>query len=248
MAAQGVGVAEQAKGAVVPTKPIPTAAAVRIVGGHHVPGLENSSEGWQGAPHLERGGEPARWRGAGCAAPCFVSGRDQLDPGTGVAALDRGDGSRDGAAADAVAVSGGSLRRAVAGCFDRPAETVAGAAAAAAAMGCLLAGAGTVAWAGSRPVLGGPAGAERQRHALGPGAVRAGGLSAVGAGQRMAAAPRMVRAQRACGSPGRGCRAGREPQALSLSRPVAGAQAGSVRASDRALARPVQYLVRRAAL
>src|SRR5271169_3989357 len=82
---------------------------------------------------------------AGGATPRLVSGRDQLDPGTGMATLDRGDGSRDVAAADAVAVPGESLRWAVAEQFDRPAEAVAGAAATAAAMGCLLAGAGTVA-------------------------------------------------------------------------------------------------------
>jgi hypothetical protein len=36
---------------------------------------------------------------------------------------------------------------------------------------------------------------------------------------------------------------GREPQALSLPRPAARAQSGGVHASDRTLARPVQYLV-----
>src|ERR1700758_1793041 len=64
----------------------------------------------------------------------------------------------------------------------------------------------------------------------------------------MAAASGMVRADRAGRSAGRGCRAGREPQALSLPRPAARAQSGGVHASDRTLARPVQRLVRRAAL
>src|SRR5271169_21318 len=118
---------------------------MRILGSHHVPAFEDSPEGWQRAPQLECGGEPARRRRAGGATPRLVSGRDQLDPGTGMATLDRGDGSRDVAAADAVAVPGESLRWAVAEQFDRPAEAVAGAAATAAAMGCLLAGAGTVA-------------------------------------------------------------------------------------------------------
>src|SRR5215469_8201789 len=112
--------------AVVPTKAIPSAAAVRILGGHHVPAFEDSPEGWQGAPQLERGGEPARQRWSGRAAPRFVSGRDQLDPGTGVAAFNRGDGSRNGTAAHAVAVSGGSLRGAGTGRLDCPIEAVAG--------------------------------------------------------------------------------------------------------------------------
>src|SRR5271157_4364716 len=113
---------------------------MRILGSHHVLAFEDSPEGWQGAPQLERGGEPARRRRAGGATPRFVSGRDQLDPGTGMATLDRGDGSRNGAAAHAVAVSGGSLRRAGTGRLDCPAEAVAGAAATAAAMGaCWLA-------------------------------------------------------------------------------------------------------------
>src|SRR5271168_5075399 len=97
---------------------------MRILGSHHVLAFEDSTEGWQRAPQLERGGEPARRRRAGDATPRLVSGRDQLDPGTGMAPLDRGDGSRDGATAHAVAVPGGSLRRAVAGQFDRPAEAV----------------------------------------------------------------------------------------------------------------------------
>src|ERR1700746_1844638 len=60
-------------------------------------------------------------------------------------------------------------------------------------MGRRRAGTGTVARAESRPVLGGTAGTEPQRHAVGPSSVRAGGLSAVGTGQRMAAAPGGVR-------------------------------------------------------
>ena len=53
-------------------------------------------------------------------------------------------------------------------------------------------------------------------------------------------ASRVVRAQRAGRSAGRGCRAGRHPHALSLSRPAARAQAGAVRPPGRALARSVQ--------
>ena len=56
------------------------------------------------------------------------------------------------------------------------------------------------------------------------------------------------RAQRAGRPAGRERRAGRDPQALRLSRPAAGAQAGVVRSPGRALARSVQCQLRRAAL
>jgi hypothetical protein len=42
------------KPAVVPTKPILTAANVPIIGGHHVLALQSSPEGWQATPLLER--------------------------------------------------------------------------------------------------------------------------------------------------------------------------------------------------
>src|ERR1700731_733077 len=58
--------------------------------------------------------------------------------------------------------------------------------------------------------------------------IRAGCLSLAGAGQRMAAAPRVVPAQCLGRSAGRGRRAGRDPQAVPLSRPAAGAQAGGL--------------------
>src|SRR5438309_194628 len=72
------------------------------------------------------------------------------------------------------------------------------------------------------------AGVEPQRNALGSGPVRAGCLSLAGAGQRMAVAPRMVSAQCLGRSAGRGRRAGRDPQAVPLSRPAAGAQASGL--------------------
>src|SRR5205823_14445890 len=72
------------------------------------------------------------------------------------------------------------------------------------------------------------AGVEPQRNALGSGPVRAGCLSLAGAGQRMAVAPRMVSAQCLGRSAGRGHRAGRDPQAVPLSRPAAGAQASGL--------------------
>ncbi len=91
-------------------------------------------------------------------------------------------------------------------------------------------------------------GVEPQGDALGSGPVRAGRLPPAGAGQRMAAAPRLVSAQRSGRSAGRGCRAGRDPQAVPLSRPAAGAQAGGLRSSGGTVAGPVQHQLRRAAL
>ena len=78
--------------------------------------------------------------------------------------------------------------------------------------------------------------------------VRAGRLSVAGAGQRVAAASGVVRADRARRSAGRRFRARRDPQALSLSRPAAGAQGGAVRSSDGPLARPVRRALRSPAL
>ena len=46
------------KSAVVPTKSIPTAANVSIIGGHHVLALQSSPEGRQATPLLERRREP----------------------------------------------------------------------------------------------------------------------------------------------------------------------------------------------
>src|SRR5690242_1971614 len=107
-------------------------------------------------------------------------------------------------------------------------QAVAVAVAPAAAMGRMLAGAAAVARAAARSVLVEAAGVEPQRNALGSGPVRAGCLSLAGAGQRMAAAPRVVPAQCLGRSAGRGRRAGRDPQAVPLSRPAAGAQAGGL--------------------
>src|SRR5690349_755030 len=153
---------------------------------------------------------------------------DQRHAGVGVAALDRGARGRRHATADAVAVSGRSLRRSAGGRLDCPRQAVAVAVAPAAAMGRMLAGAAAVARAAARSVLVEAAGVEPQRNALGSGPVRAGCLSLAGAGQRMAAAPRVVPAQCLGRSAGRGRRAGRDPQAVPLSRPAAGAQAGGL--------------------
>jgi hypothetical protein len=48
------GWAKPRKSAVVPTKPILTAANVPIIGGHHVLALQSSPEGWQATSLLER--------------------------------------------------------------------------------------------------------------------------------------------------------------------------------------------------
>jgi hypothetical protein len=83
--------------------------------------------------------------------------------------------------------------------------------------------------AAARSVLGDSAHEEPQRHALEPGAVRAGGLSTAVARQRMALASPVVRAQRAGRSAGCGCRRGRHPQVVRLSRSIARAKSGDVR-------------------
>src|SRR5208337_2074562 len=112
----------------------------------------------------------------------------------------------------------------------------------------LLAGLDAVAGIAAGPLLEGPPARQPRGHALGRGAVCSGGLSSSVAGQRMAAAPRMVRQKRACRSLGLGCEPWRDQYALSLSRPAAGAQASGVRSSDRALAGLVQRQLRGAAL
>src|SRR4051812_49489642 len=92
----------------------------------------------------------------------------------------------------------------------------------------------------ARSVLVEAAGRKPQRDAVGSGPVRAGCLSLAGAGQRMAAAPRVVPAQCLGRSAGRGSRAGRDPQAVPLSRPAADAQAGGVRSPSGTMARSVK--------
>src|ERR1700720_1813789 len=105
-----------------------------------------------------------------------------------------------------------------------------------------------VAGTAARSVLVEAAGGEPQGDALGSGPVRAGRLPPAGAGQRMAPAPRVVSAQRRGRSLGRGCRARRDPQAVSLSRPTARAQASGLRSPGGTVARSVQHQLRRAAL
>src|SRR5690242_10708904 len=96
-------------------------------------------------------------------------------------------------------------------------KLVAVAVAPATAVGRVLAGVNAMARTAAGSVLVEAAGVESQRNALGSGPVRAGRLSLAGAGQRVATAPRLVSAQCPGRSAGRGCRAGRNPQAVSLS-------------------------------
>src|SRR5256885_15513515 len=102
-------------------------------------------KGWQATPLLECCREHTGRPGARGAAARVVSGRDQRYAGVGVAAVDRGARGRRGAAADAVAVSGRSLRRAAGRHLDRPRQAVAAAVAPATAVGRVLAGAAAVA-------------------------------------------------------------------------------------------------------
>src|SRR5690348_3512141 len=204
-------------GALVPTKSIFTAVNVPIIGGHHVLALQSSPEGWQATPLLERCREYASGRRARSAAARTIPGRDQRHAGIGVAAVDRGFGGRRGATPHAVAVSGGPLRRTAGGRLDCLRQAIGIAAAPAAAVGRVLAGAAAVARAAAGSVLVEAARVQPQGDALGSGPVCAGRLPPTGAGQRMAAAPRVVSAQRRGRSVGRECRAGRDPQAVPLS-------------------------------
>src|SRR5215472_11493614 len=106
-----------------------------------------------------------------------------------------------------------------------------GAAAPAAAVGRVLVGAESVARTGARPVLGRAARPEPQGDTLAPGAAAVGNLPAAGAGERVAPASPMVRAQRDGRLVGGGCRAGGDRQALPLSRSVARTQASAIRPS-----------------
>src|SRR6202040_1680525 len=62
------------KSAVVPTKPILTAANMPIIGGHHVLALQSPPEGWQATSLLERCREHTRRRRARGAAARSLSG------------------------------------------------------------------------------------------------------------------------------------------------------------------------------
>ena len=214
----------------------------------HVFARQDSQEGRQAASLLERGREQARGRRPRRSEARSSPRRDQRLAGTGVAPVDRGAGRRGRSAEDAGVVSRRSLHGDFAGRLDRSAEAVATAAVPAAAMGRLLAGAFALGGVAARSVLVGAPAGEPQGHALGSGAVRAGRLPVAGAGQRVAAASGVVRTDRARRPAGRRLRARRDPQALSLSRPAAGAQGGAVRSSDGALARPVRRALRSLAL
>ena len=81
-----------------------------------------------------------------------------------------------------------------------------------------------------------------------PGPAGVGRVSPDRAGQRVEAAPRLVRQERHGRPAGGGLRTGGSAQALRLPRPSAAAQRRVVLASDGALARPVQRELRCAAL
>jgi hypothetical protein len=69
-----LGGSKRRKSAVVPTKSILKAANVPIIGGHHVPALQSSPEGWQATSLLERCREHADRQGARGAAARAVPG------------------------------------------------------------------------------------------------------------------------------------------------------------------------------
>src|SRR5450631_3604782 len=92
-----------------------------------------------------------------------------------------------------------------------------------AAMGRVLAGRAVVAGASARSVLGRSSAAEQEANAVGSDPASAGDLSADRAGQRVAAASRVVRQQRDGRSAGCGLRPCGRAQALRLPRSAAGA-------------------------
>src|SRR5208337_1310470 len=94
---------------------------------------------------------------------------------------------------DAVAVSRRSLRGTHRRWLDCSTEAQGDAVVPAADIRELLAGLDAVAGIAAGPLLEGPPARQPRGHALGRGAVCSGGLSSSVAGQRMAAAPRMVR-------------------------------------------------------
>src|SRR5271156_2193540 len=108
---------------------------------HHVFAPQDSQEGRQATSLLERGREQARRQRSRRSEARSSAGLDQRFAGAGSAPVDRGAGRSGGSAEDAVAVSGGSLRRDVAGRLDRSVEAFAVAPLPAAAMGGVLAGA-----------------------------------------------------------------------------------------------------------
>ena len=119
--------------------------------------------------------------------------------------------------------------------------------ASAAAVGRVLAGAGAVGSAGVGSVLAAAAAGESARDALAGRAQDAGLLPVDRAGQRVAPAPALVRAQCDGGSAGRSAGAG-EGHAVPLSGQAAGASPGVVLAPQGALADAVRGALRRAAL
>src|SRR5450631_123159 len=238
---KGWGLQFRPKTAVVKTYPIPKRGVMRIDSLHHVSATHRAKEERQDAPLLERRREQtSRWRPGG-AATCAVSRRDQLLTGGSVAQGDRGVRRGCRPCPDAVAVPGGSLRGGRGRCIRRSASPVRDAASSSAAMGRLLAGRAVVAGASARSVLDRSAAAEPKGDAVGSYPAGSRHLPTDHSGQRMAAAPPMVRQQRDGRSPR--CRfwPGGRTQALCLPRSAAGTQRGAVLASGRALARSILY-------
>ena len=196
-------------------------------------------------------GTGAWWRTAAtrtvawCSARCCISARSS-QPAGGVVPVDRDPVRRRGCEAGG-AVPGGprgpgtGLR----GGADRARWS---AAAPGAAVGGVLAGARAVGAPGAGPVLASAAAAEPPGHALAGRAEDAGVLPADRPGQRVAAAPALVRAQRHGGSAGpAGVGAGR-PHAVPLPGQAARPQARVLLVPAGALGDAVRRPLRRSAL
>ena len=171
----------------------------------HVRALPKTLQGRQGAPLLERGGELPPARRSGGPASGSAPGRDQRRPACGVVPGGGGGGRRFALGADGL-VRGGS-GGAGAGLRDGSGEGRRAVGSASAAVGRVLAGAGVVGSAGTGSLLGASAAAEPPGDALAGRAEDAGGVPAGRSGQRVAAAPALVRLRcRICWAPRRRCR------------------------------------------
>ena len=190
----------------------------------HVRTGQETLQGRQGTPLLERGGERSQPRRAGRSASGAVPGRDQRSSARGVVPFDRGVAGRfrvriDGAVRRRRRGAGAGLR----GGADpgQGAEFTP-----TAAVGRVLAGADVVGSAGAGSILAYPAAVEPSGHTLAGRVEDVGVLSADRSGQRMAVASALVRSQRDARLAGQSDGGHRQRYAVPLSGQAGGAQAG----------------------
>ena len=230
--------------AVVPTLPLDLARDWGRLW-RHVRAVQETLQGRQGARLLERGGELPQPGRPGGAAAGAAPRRDQRQPTCGVVPVDRGARRRHGTGVDGAVRGGpggaGTGLPGGAGQGEGPEP------APAAAMGGVLAGADAVGASGAGPVLGTAVAAEPAGHALAGHAEDAGVLPVDRSGQRVAAAPALVPAQRHGGLAGQPGGGGRRRHAVPLPGPAGRAPAGVLRVSAGTLGDAVRRALRRPA-